>query len=104
MSTNATVSTSGTDGAYVFSVNGKVIVRTDGREVVPNRDVVDVIYAYANDSDEARDAARAVAKAYAAGYDAGITDGAPVTAQRARAIADEQIAKALESLTVEVKR
>lgn len=104
MSTNTTVTASGTDGAYEFSVNGKVIVRTSGREVTPNRDVVDVIYAYANDSDEARDAARAVAEAYAAGYDAGIADGVPLTERRARELADEQITKALDGLTVEVKR
>ncbi|RIS38547.1 hypothetical protein D2E60_21725 [Mycobacteroides abscessus] len=45
-----------------------------------------------------------IALAYAAGYNAGVADGAPVTERRARTIADEQIAKALDGLTVEVKR
>lgn len=89
------------DGAQVFKVNDKIIATVDGRRVEPRTQGP---YFDAEDRDEALDGARAVAAAYAAGYDAGLAEGAPVTAQRARAIADEQIAKALESLTVEVKR
>ncbi|RIT63983.1 hypothetical protein D2E95_01190 [Mycobacteroides abscessus] len=88
------------DGAQVFKVNDKIIATVDGRRVEPERGP----YFDAENHAEALDGARAVQEAYAAGYDAGLAEGAPVSAQRARAIADEQIAKALESLTVEVKR
>lgn len=89
------------DGAQVFKVNDKIIATVDGRRVEPETPGP---YFDAENRTEALDGARAVAEAYAAGYDAGLAEGAPVSAQRARAIADEQIAKALESLTVEVKR
>lgn len=100
MSTQYTQSSE--SGAQVFKVNDKIIATVDGRRVEPKTRGP---WSFdAEDRAEALDGARAVAEAYAAGYDAGLAEGAPVTAQRARAIADEQIAKALDSLTVEVKR
>ncbi|MCU8690105.1 hypothetical protein OE265_07795 [Mycobacteroides abscessus] len=103
MSTRTEVFIGGTPEARTYTVNNKVIARQRGFRIDPNG-LLGAPYVVARDEDEAQDGAYTVAKAYAAGYDAGLAEGAPVTAQRARAIADEQIAKALESLTVEVKR
>ncbi|MDO3233662.1 hypothetical protein P5V94_25095 [Mycobacteroides abscessus subsp. abscessus] len=102
MSTKAEVTMSGTQLARTYTVNNTVIARTDGNAAIPVNP--GGAFVFAADSTEARDAAAAIARAYAAGYNAGVADGAPVTEQRARDIADEQIAKALESLTVEVRR
>ncbi|MFT9549022.1 hypothetical protein ACM0AZ_15220 [Mycobacteroides abscessus subsp. massiliense] len=105
MSTKAEIEASGANGHYTYRVNGKVIAETNDRDVRTSRDVVPgAILATAYDAREARDTAQVIALAYAAGYNAGVADGAPVTERRARTIADEQIAKALDGLTVEVKR
>lgn len=102
MSTRTEVFIGGTLEARTYTVNDKVIARTEGTTTMPVNPGGP--YSLAQDNQEARDAAYAIAKAYAAGYNAGVTDGAPVTEQRVRTIADEQIAKALNALTVEVKR
>lgn len=103
MSTRTEVFIGGMPEARTYTVNNKVIARQRGSRIDPT-EFLGAPYVVARDEDEAQDGAYTVAKAYAAGYDAGIAAGESVTAQRARAIADEQIAKALESLTVEVKR
>ncbi|WP_078344553.1 hypothetical protein [Mycobacteroides chelonae] len=99
MSTEYTTSYEG--GVTVFKVNDKTLATVDGRRVEPETPGP---YFDADDHGEAMDGARAVAEAYAAGYDAGVADGGPVTVRRVRAIVDEQITKALDGLTVEVKR
>lgn len=102
MSTKAEVTMSGLSSSRTYTVNDTVIARADGSTVIPVNPGGAI--AIAVDNQEARDAAVAIAKAYAAGYNAGVADGTPVTERRARDIADEQIAKALDALTVEVKR
>lgn len=99
MSTEYKLSREG--GVQTFKVNDKTIATVDGRRVEPKTGGP---YFDTDDHAEAMDGARAIAEAYAAGYDAGVADGGPVTVRRVRAIVDEQIAKALDALTVEVKR
>jgi hypothetical protein len=89
MSTNYSVSVEGSTSFY--EVNGRLIVMAEGRCVYPGASVPGPRCFVADNRDEALEGARAVAQAYASGYDAGKADGAPVTVQQVRAIADEHV-------------
>ncbi len=90
----------------LFKVNDRLVAKVEGRRVDPGPKLTanGAPYFDAEGHGEALDGARAMALAYAAGYDDGREDSAIVTVEKARAIADEQIKKALDGLKVEVKR